>query len=790
MKVRFITGFLFLTLGAFSQASLAPLTIEKIMRDPKWIGSSPTNVRWSPDNQYIYFNWNPKGALFDSLYCFNRVTRSIEKVDDQARKELVTADERTYNTSRTAWTYAKNGDIFYQSSDMALPLKVTQTTGRESNPQFSFRDQKIVYTLDDNLYTWDIRDGNIIQLTSFIKGPAPAEPKKESRQEAWLKKDQLNEFDILELRKIKRDLQDSAHKREQKELELKPIYLDDKLISGLQCSPDGRFVTYRLTKINRAKSTVVPAYVTESGFTEELPARTKVGTPGSVQELFCLDRSKDSVYAFTAKQLPGIKEIPAFIHDYPQLLKSYVKDSADRLVSFSSLSFSPNGQRAVVDIRSQDNKDRWICSLDWASGKLKLLNRQHDDAWIGGPGIGGGFGGGNSGWLNEDEYWFQSEETGYSHLYKINVLNLQKTALTQGKYEVQRCELSNDKRQFYLTTNQVHPGEQHFYKLPVNGGQAVRLTSMAGAHTVTLSPDETQLAFLYSYSNKPWELYVQENKEGSTPMRVTDMAMSKEFLSYPWRDPELISFSARDSAQVYARIYKPARKLNNKGAVLFVHGAGYLQNAHRWWSSYFREYMFHNLLTDLGYTVMDIDYRGSAGYGRDWRTGIYRFMGGKDLTDQVDAARYMVERLGVDPKKIGIYGGSYGGFITLMGLFTTQDVFAAGAALRPVTDWAQYNHGYTSNILNEPFTDSIAYRKSSPFYYAEGLKNPLLICHGMMDVNVHYQDAVKLSQRLIELRKDNWELASYPMEDHGFVEPTSWMDEYKRILKLFEKWLR
>jgi dipeptidyl aminopeptidase/acylaminoacyl peptidase len=224
--------------------------------------------------------------------------------------------------------------------------------------------------------------------------------------------------------------------------------------------------------------------------------------------------------------------------------------------------------------------------------------------------------------------------------------------------------------------------------------------------------------------------------------------------------------------------------------VIFVHGAGYLQNAHKWWSNYFREYMFHNLLTDLGYTVLDIDYRASAGYGRDVRTGIYRHMGGKDLSDHVDAAQYLVKNFGVDAKKIGIYGGSYGGFITLMGLFTAPDVFKAGAALRPVTDWAAYNHGYTSNILNTPQTDSIAYRKSSPIYFANGLKNNLLICHGVVDVNVHYQDVVRLSQRLIELKKDNWELASYPVEDHGFVEPSSWTDEYKRILKLFEEKLR
>jgi len=119
-------------------------------------------------------------------------------------------------------------------------------------------------------------------------------------------------------------------------------------------------------------------------------------------------------------------------------------------------------------------------------------------------------------------------------------------------------------------------------------------------------------------------------------------------------------------------------------------------------------------------------------------------------------------------------------------MFTTPDVFAAGAALRPVTDWAHYNHGYTSDILNEPFADSVAYYKSSPIYHAAGLKGHLLICHGMVDVNVHFEDAVRLSQRLIELGKDNWELAVYPMEDHGFVDPTSWTDEYKRILKLFE----
>ena len=298
------------------------------------------------------------------------------------------------------------------------------------------------------------------------------------------------------------------------------------------------------------------------------------------------------------------------------------------------------------------------------------------------------------------------------------------------------------------------------------------------------------IAILYSAANKPWELYLQENKAGGRLIQITNKAQSEEFKSYEWRQPDVINFTASDSSLVYARLYRPANPHPAKPAVIFVHGAGYLQNAHKWWSQYFREYMFNNLLADKGYTVLDIDYRGSAGYGRDWRTGIYRFMGGKDLSDHVDGAKYLVEKCGIDPKRIGIYGGSYGGFITLMGMFQHPETFAAGAALRSVTDWAHYNHGYTSNILNEPFNDSLAYARSSPIYFADGLKGHLLMCHGMIDVNVHFQDIVRLTQRLIELKKENWELAVYPLEDHAFIEPTSWMDEYKRILKLFEAVLK
>jgi dipeptidyl aminopeptidase/acylaminoacyl peptidase len=765
------------------------LTVEKIMRDPKWMGTSPGNPGWSQDSKYIYFNWNPEQAITDSLYYITKDNLRPQKTSYQQRQSIIRTRDIAYNNNRSSFVYDKEGDILLVDIKTGKEKRITQTMDVESDPGFSFGDSKIVYTSNQNLFAWDIATGSISQLTNFQHGnPPPKDLKKDnlSAQEKWLKEDQLRNFDVLRSRKQKRNVTDSMATSIPKKKTLKTIYTEDKTLFGTGISPDGRYISYRLFKAGQGKNTIVPNYVTETGFTEDIAGRTKVGAPQGSQELYIYDTQADTVLAVKTGSIEGIKDIPAYFKDYPEVYKKKQKDSLNRAVNFTTPIWSPKGNNVIVEARAQDNKDRWIFLLTPSTGKVKLLDRQHDDAWVGGPGIGGGFGGASIGWMDENTCWFQSEATGYTHLYTMNVISGEKKALTSGPYEVQQASLSLDKKYFFITTNEVHPGEQQFYRLPLSGGKAERITSLTGANQVSLSPDEKQIAFLYSYSNKPWELYIQDNKPGATAQQVTSKAASEEFNSYSWRDPEVITITARDGAKVYARLYKPATAAASKPAVIFVHGAGYLQNAHKWWSSYFREYMFNNMLADNGYTVMDIDYRGSAGYGRDWRTGIYRFMGGKDLTDQVDAAKYMIDSLDVNPAHIGLYGGSYGGFITLMALFTTPDVFKAGAALRPVTDWAQYNHGYTSNILNEPFNDSIAYRKSSPYYFANGLKNHLLICHGIVDTNVNFQDAVKLSQRLIELGKDNWEIIGYPMEDHGFIEPSSWTDEYKRIYKLFE----
>ena len=800
---------LFFSVTILSQTKSEKLTVEKIMKDAKWIGTSPSAPQWTADGRTLFFYWNPDKAISDSLYYITMDNKIPVKASVTEKQNMLPGNDLQYNKTKTAYTYNKDGDVFYAGIKPGKSKRITETTDSETNPQFSFNDSKIVFIRSQNLYAWNITSGETQQLTN-IKSTSAISPatggaasqgttnttsktgtESSSQQEAWLKKDQLQYFEVLRSRKEKKDRAD-AYTKDSKQKELRSISIEDKILQGLNISPDGRFISYRLTKpATNAKSTIVPNYVTETGFTSDIAARTKVGAPEGSSDFFFYDRERDTVITIKTDSIPGINDLPDYLKDYPKQLEERTKKSIPRTVSIPGIYWSSNGEHAVLEIRSDDNKDRWLMLWDTTTRQLKLLDRQRDEAWIGGPGIFS-----NTGWIDENNFWFQSEVTGYSHIYTINVKNGERKSLTSGNYEVQKAQLSKDKKSFYIITNEVHPGEQHFYRLNIATGKKEKITTQTGANQVTLSPDEKFLAILYSYSTKPWELYLQENlatggqAKLSEPVQITFKAQSDEFKTYPWKDPESIEFTASDGAIVYARLYKPINPHPNKPVVLFVHGAGYLQNAHKWWSQYFREYMFNNMLADNGYYVLDIDYRGSAGYGRDWRTGIYRHMGGKELSDHVDGVNYLVKNFGVNPKHVGLYGGSYGGFITLMAMFTEPGVFAAGAALRPVTDWANYNHAYTSDILNEPYTDSIAYRKSSPFYFAEGLKGDLLICHGMVDINVHYQDAVKLTQRLIELGKDNWELASYPMEDHGFVEPSSWTDEYKRIFKLFQTVLK
>ena len=747
---------------AAAKAQEFQLTVPSIMRGPDLVGTSPSNPRFSADGRYVYFSWRSPGV--DTLTQDYRVPVAGGEPERLPRRAVDTIPMTGVRSPdlRSQLVVLK-GDLWVVDRAGAK-RRLTQTQGAEFAPSWSADGRAVYFTRDGNAWSLDLSAGRLAQLTDIRRGPAPRKPTEAAGQKDFLKDQQRELFDF-----IRRQVAQQALRADTDTTGAEPMYLGDReTASQIQVSPDGRFALVRITQRARGDSAEgrrveMPVWVTESGYVESQQIRTKVGDDQGDQRTALIEVATGKV-----SWVDSLAKVTTAPHDA------------------QPVGFSPDSRHALVWIGNDDFKDDWLVVVDLPSLATRSVVHRHDDAWLGTGFLGLGSW---TGWLSDGEtVYYGSEETGYAHLYTVPAAGGTPRALTSGQWEVQEVELSPDKKTFYLHTNEGDFGQVHFYALDVATGRKTQLTNAEGRQDVVVSPDGKTLAVLHSTANHPPELYFQPNRAGTEMRKVTE-STTAEWRSFAWIKPEIVMVPTRDGAQVPGRLYRPMGVPSNRAAVIFVHGAGYLQNVHKWWSSYYREYMFHHLLASRGYTVLDLDYRASAGHGRDWRTAIYRHMGGKDLDDQVDGARWLVKTMGVDSARIGVYGGSYGGFITLMAMFTAPGVFAAGAALRPVTDWAHYNHGYTGRILNLPQGDTVAYQQSSPIYFAQNLTGRLLICHGMVDDNVHFQDTARLVQRLIELGKENWEVAMYPVEPHGFQRNDSWTDEYRRILDLFDQTL-
>jgi dipeptidyl aminopeptidase/acylaminoacyl peptidase len=756
------------SLGQFSG-----LKLEEIMRGESFVGYSPYNARWNSLGNRLYFQRN------DSLgraqwSCWRAGEKFFESVDQAAVNREIFEEEGDWNAMGTKQVVSKGGMLKLLDVEEAKVRLLWAGERPRSQPYFVLGDSALVYRSGNNLYLQSILQGEIRQLTHIQSGARP----KDLKNSDYLSRQSMELFEF-----VRREAQvDSLQKAEREGSYLDSLpsfYLEGNTLRSIRTSPDLHSLVMIVSQESKGKNTEMPSYVNASGYTEMRITRPKVGE-APIQDKIYISRGKGNFEALSFDSLPGIWDTPLYRQDYPNFNPRLDEPKHCRI---QGPIFHPKENIFLLVLRSEDNKDRWIVCVDGQTLDWHLVDHQRDEAWIGGPGIGSWNGSlGTVGWLPEGlELYYQSEVSGYSHLYTYEVLSRKKRQVTQGKWEVLDLKYDRFKNNYFVFANKENPYEQYWYALDWQNGLGNRLGNQEGKSEWIFHSSQIYGVELASSANRPPELYIYD---AQGDLLIQTHSTRKEFETYPWRIPEIIQFKASDGVEVPARLYKPAQSLGGPG-VIFVHGAGYLQNVHRWWSSYYREYFFHNLLADLGFTVLDIDYRGSAGYGRDWRTAIYRHMGGRDLQDQVDGAAFMTKELGVDPQRIGIYGGSYGGFITLMALFQHPEIFKAGAALRSVTDWAHYNHPYTANILNTPETDSLAYRRSSPIYYAEQLESPLLMLHGMEDDNVHFQDIVRLTQILVEKEKENWELAVYPIESHGFKVASSWLDEYKRILRLF-----
>ena len=781
---------LLLFVATASAQSNAPLTLEQVMADPDWIGPSVEQAWWSWDGAHAYYTLKREGSTVRDIYAQPLVGGSATRLDGAARADIDAAAP-VFDAQRARMAFIRNGDVFVRDLRSGVLTQLTRSDDDDTQPQWS-SDGGLAWRGGNTWYRWTARDG-IAQAANVRAEKAPDAPPKV---------DDLRERQLRLIETLKRDRAARDAVREQGDAWRKadptrapaPVYLgDDVEIADSALSPDGRWLLVITTAkgADSGQKGKMPKYVTESGYEESEEVRTRVGrNPLLPHKLWLVDVHDASAKELGFDVLPGIKDDPlATLRKAAK--QDVLKGNRDvRIGSDSSnvtggVRWSSDSRNVAVLVRAVDNKDRWIATVDLAGAKLQPRHRLHDEAWI-------NWSFNEIGWLRDDAtLWLLSEQSGYSHLYLLGAKTGDARALTSGQWEVSAPTLSADGRSFYFLCNRAWPGDYEVCNVEVNGGAVREVTALDGVEDFVPSPDGSKLLVRHSDSYTPPQLAVIDT-EGNGLAQLTD-TRKPAFKAREWIEPEYVQVPSKHGAgSIHGKFYGPRQREPGKTypIVLFVHGAGYLQNVSDKYPNYFREQMFHNLLVRQGYIVLDLDYRASEGYGRDWRTAIYRQMGTPELEDYLDGLDWLVATKQGDRDHVGIYGGSYGGFMAFMALFKQPGVFKAGAGLRPVTDWSQYEHEYTSNILNTPELDPEAYKKSSPLEYAAGLQDHLLIAHGMIDDNVFYKDSVMLAQRLIELRKDKWELASYPLERHGFTHPDSWYDEYRRIYELFERALK
>ena len=774
-----------------------PLDLETIMADADWMGQPVENPYWSVDGRSLYYELKREGSSVRDLYRVDPASGSSVKLDPAA---MAGADgPAVFDRAHRHAAFVLHDDIFLVDLASGQRRQVTLTAQRESAPQFSADGRALQYRAGNDWYSYDLAKGVSAPVAELKFADDP-----QAKQPDDLGQLQLDLFKTL--RAIKADKE--AVREHTQALEAadagrapRPFWLGGKIKAvNSTLSPNGRWLLLvtEPRQYKDGKAPVVNHYVTDSGYTEAEDARTYVGRADPApQSLLLLDLAQHKSYPLTTDALPGIKTDPLAAlrkQTVAALEKAGKADQAKALkapevrpvtVNLRGLAWSEDGANLAVQLRAIDNKDRWIASVDFTQHVLTSQHRLTDPAWI-------NWSFNDFGWLKDGRtLWYLSEQGGYSRLY-AKPLDGKARALTgAGKFEVSAPQLSEDGQWFYVLANKVAPYSYDVYRVPSAGGELSRLTQYQGVDGFELSPDGRQLAVLHGSPYRFDQLAVVD-AAGGTAKELTH-TMKSAYMAHPWIAPKIVEVpSAHGAGVVYAKYYGPADEAAapaSRPAVIFIHGAGYLQDAHSGWSYYWHEFMFDTFLTQHGYIVMDMDYRGSAGYGRDWRTAIYRQMGHPEVEDITDGAHWLEQTYHADPKRLGVWGGSYGGFMTYMMMFRQPDLFQAGAALRPVADWADYNDGYTAAILNRPDVDPQAYFDSSPINYAGQLKNHLLIMQGIEDDNVFFIDTVHMTQKLIELRNPNFDVMFYPVEHHDFHEAASWLDEYRRIWRQFNTYV-
>ncbi len=414
------------------------------------------------------------------------------------------------------------------------------------------------------------------------------------------------------------------------------------------------------------------------------------------------------------------------------------------------------------------------------SGEAKTVLSETSDVWINLHD--------NLSFLSDGTFVWAHERTGYRHLYLFDETGKEMRALTSGDWVVYQVEgINEESRTLYFTGHKDSPIEQHLYKVSLDGGEITKISQEAGWHKVDVG--DGIYVDKFSSPTQPPQIMIRSLTDGALISAVLENKLDDSHPFAPYNDgsvtQEFGTIKAIDGSDLYYRLYRPAvlEEGRQYPAIMAPYGGPHGQRAKREWKVDFNEYLARN-----GYVVMVLDNRGMWNRGLKFESHIKNAMGTVEIEDQVTGVNHLKSLGYVDGDNVGIWGWSYGGYMTLMALFKEPDVFKAGVSVAPVTDWRLYDTGYTERYLGHPDAPGDVYNRSSVFPYVDNFSGKLLLIHGMADDNVFFDNSVKLMATLQNKNKP-FELMTYPGKKHG-IRGQVQAHLYEAAFSFFERTLK
>ncbi len=424
--------------------------------------------------------------------------------------------------------------------------------------------------------------------------------------------------------------------------------------------------------------------------------------------------------------------------------------------------------------RTQTTLDLLIA--DAATGKARTVLSENDSNWIN---------------VSDDltllkdgkRFLWSSERSGYRHLYLFDLEGKQLAQLTKGDWEVSAVDAIDEAKGFvYFTATEKSPLERHLYRVALDGTGLTRITKDEGTHTAVLAPNAA--SFYDTYSSAAITPRQDLCRADGTHITAINENKIAELANYHLSPMEFVTVKSRDGVELNASIIKPPDFNPQKKypVLVYTYGGPHAQVVRNAWGG--ANFLWHQLMAQKGYIIFSLDNRGSAGRGHAFETPLHFRMGAQELSDQRDGTQYLKSLPYIDASRIGIWGWSYGGHMTLHAMFEAGDDFKAGFAGGPVTDWRYYDTIYTERYLGLPQKNEKGYQDSSPVKYAAQLKGKLLIAHGTGDDNVHFANTLSVINDLIETGK-YVEVLAFPGRGHGVSDPPARRVLMQRVTQFF-----